>query len=218
MSTRSLDDISCASSEPSPVADSYEIDRLLREFNPEATVSVHNGGRAVKAKRKRANPHQIKMLNQILSRNNFPSKELREKIAQKVGMHPRSVQIWFQNKRQEMKKKPQSNDELSPDAHNSPESTTFSMSEPSHQPIESLGNIKLPSISNLLVSSDKYVQSNIRSGSSTRLHILPYPHPMHRHTIPKLKLPVRSVANLFPYQAKLRQDLLELKAPLEFRL
>ncbi|ORX89123.1 hypothetical protein K493DRAFT_199618, partial [Basidiobolus meristosporus CBS 931.73] len=76
-------------------------------FDQEATISRNVNGRAVKAKRKRANSHQIKMLNQILKHNNFPSKELREKIAQKVGMHPRSVQIWFQNKRQEMKKKSQ---------------------------------------------------------------------------------------------------------------
>ncbi|KAK9760666.1 hypothetical protein K7432_015088, partial [Basidiobolus ranarum] len=139
-----------------PTTESHEIEQLLRAFDQDAATSGNNGGRSVKAKRKRANSHQIKMLNQVLKYNNFPSKELREKIAQKVGMHPRSVQIWFQNKRQEMKKKIQSSTELSQEI-NSRNSTPISMHDYKQQPppehslhsTEPQGMIKLPPISNL---------------------------------------------------------------------
>ncbi|KAK9764231.1 hypothetical protein K7432_008439 [Basidiobolus ranarum] len=54
----------------------------------------------VKPKRKRANATQLKVLNQLFQQTFFPSTELRIQLGKQLGMSPRTVQIWFQNKRQ----------------------------------------------------------------------------------------------------------------------
>ncbi|KAJ2745453.1 hypothetical protein GGI20_002160 [Coemansia sp. BCRC 34301] len=56
--------------------------------------------RPIKGKRKRANAHQLDVLNKVFSKTSFPSTELRNRLARDLGMTPRTVQIWFQNKRQ----------------------------------------------------------------------------------------------------------------------
>lgn len=53
-----------------------------------------------KAKRKRASPHQLALLNQIFEYTFFPSTELRNAVGKELGMLSRTVQIWFQNRRQ----------------------------------------------------------------------------------------------------------------------
>ncbi|KAI0374008.1 homeobox-domain-containing protein [Pilatotrama ljubarskyi] len=57
----------------------------------------------VKKKRKRADAEQLKVLNETYNRTAFPSTEERIELAKKLGMSARSVQIWFQNKRQAMR-------------------------------------------------------------------------------------------------------------------
>lgn len=57
-------------------------------------------GAAIKAKRKRANARQVEILRQAFAQNPFPSSETRRRLAEELGMTPRSVQIWFQNQRQ----------------------------------------------------------------------------------------------------------------------
>ncbi|KAJ2818437.1 hypothetical protein FBU31_005875 [Coemansia sp. 'formosensis'] len=54
----------------------------------------------IKGKRKRANAQQLDVLNKVFSTTSFPSTELRNRLARDLGMTPRTVQIWFQNKRQ----------------------------------------------------------------------------------------------------------------------
>ncbi|KAL1918380.1 uncharacterized protein VTP21DRAFT_3040 [Calcarisporiella thermophila] len=54
----------------------------------------------LKAKRKRANAEQLKVLNQVFQTTFFPSTELRIQLGKQLGMSPRTVQIWFQNRRQ----------------------------------------------------------------------------------------------------------------------
>ncbi|KAJ2795695.1 hypothetical protein H4R21_005009, partial [Coemansia helicoidea] len=54
----------------------------------------------VKGKRKRASPQQLEVLNKVFSTTSFPSTEMRNQLARELGMTPRTVQIWFQNKRQ----------------------------------------------------------------------------------------------------------------------
>ena len=54
----------------------------------------------VKAKRKRASPSQLSVLNRVFEQTFFPSTELRMELGKQLGMSPRTVQIWFQNKRQ----------------------------------------------------------------------------------------------------------------------
>ncbi|CAO3631580.1 unnamed protein product [Cunninghamella echinulata] len=58
----------------------------------------------MKAKRKRASPTQIMILEHVYEHTAFPSTALREELGEKLGMEPRAVQIWFQNKRQATKR------------------------------------------------------------------------------------------------------------------
>lgn len=58
------------------------------------------GGRAVKPKRKRATPEQTNRLNEVFAETFFPTSDQRMDLAMELGMTPRTVQIWFQNKRQ----------------------------------------------------------------------------------------------------------------------
>lgn len=57
----------------------------------------------VKAKRKRASPSQLSVLNRVFQQTFFPSTELRVELGKQLGMSPRTVQIWFQNKRQSLR-------------------------------------------------------------------------------------------------------------------
>jgi len=52
-------------------------------------------------RRKRADSHQLAMLNAVFAHTFFPSTDLRCRLGKELGMSPRSVQIWFQNKRQQ---------------------------------------------------------------------------------------------------------------------
>ncbi|KAJ8659268.1 hypothetical protein O0I10_004982 [Lichtheimia ornata] len=56
-----------------------------------------------KTKRKRASPSQLAVLNQVFNQTYFPSTELRTELGKQLGMNPRTVQIWFQNKRQALR-------------------------------------------------------------------------------------------------------------------
>ncbi|CDO72530.1 hypothetical protein BN946_scf184983.g13 [Trametes cinnabarina] len=88
----------------------------------------------VKKKRKRADAEQLKVLNETYNRTAFPSTEERVELAKKLGMSARSVQIWFQNKRQAMR---QSSRQAAASA--SP-TTSQPYSTPSHTP----GSASLP--------------------------------------------------------------------------
>ncbi|ORZ24111.1 hypothetical protein BCR42DRAFT_402266 [Absidia repens] len=61
----------------------------------------------LKAKRKRASPSQLTVLNQVFNQTYFPSTELRVELGKHLGMSPRTVQIWFQNKRQSLRSRTQ---------------------------------------------------------------------------------------------------------------
>lgn len=51
-------------------------------------------------KRKRLDPSQLRVLEGVFEYTYFPSTELRRRLAQQLGLTPRTIQIWFQNKRQ----------------------------------------------------------------------------------------------------------------------
>ncbi|KAJ1817726.1 hypothetical protein LPJ56_003995 [Coemansia sp. RSA 2599] len=55
---------------------------------------------AIKGKRKRASPQQLEVLNKVFASTSFPPTDMRNSLARELGMTPRTVQIWFQNKRQ----------------------------------------------------------------------------------------------------------------------
>lgn len=46
---------------------------------------------------------QSKTLRNAFKRNHFPSTDAREELARSLGMSARSVQIWFQNQRQQVR-------------------------------------------------------------------------------------------------------------------
>ena len=48
----------------------------------------------IKKKRKRADAHQLQVLNETYNRTAFPSTEERAALAKQLDMTPRSVQIW----------------------------------------------------------------------------------------------------------------------------
>ncbi|KAI8339287.1 Homeodomain-like protein, partial [Blakeslea trispora] len=57
----------------------------------------------IKAKRRRANAKQLEVLNRVFDRTFFPSTQMRAELGRQLGMSPRTVQIWFQNRRQAMR-------------------------------------------------------------------------------------------------------------------
>ncbi|KAJ1657620.1 hypothetical protein IWQ61_003014 [Dispira simplex] len=57
----------------------------------------------LKAKRKRATTEQVQALNRVFETTSFPSTEMRKELAKQLNMTPRTVQIWFQNKRQALR-------------------------------------------------------------------------------------------------------------------
>lgn len=56
-------------------------------------------------KRRRTSPTELSILEQEFAANCRPDRARRERIAQKVGMTEKAVQIWFQNKRQSFRKR-----------------------------------------------------------------------------------------------------------------
>ncbi|KAI9336468.1 homeobox domain-containing protein [Pilaira anomala] len=52
-----------------------------------------------KPKRKRISPDQFCLLTELFQQTDTPSHELRERLAKKLEMTNREVQVWFQNRR-----------------------------------------------------------------------------------------------------------------------
>lgn len=50
-------------------------------------------------------PEQSRVLHELLQQTCFPSTQVREAVAAKLGLSPRKVQVFFQNKRQKQRKK-----------------------------------------------------------------------------------------------------------------
>ncbi|KAG8790290.1 hypothetical protein FRC12_012243 [Ceratobasidium sp. 428] len=59
--------------------------------------------------RKRVTPHQLKHLERVFASETHPSRGSREELARDLGMELKSVTIWFQNKRQSIKRNVLSN-------------------------------------------------------------------------------------------------------------
>lgn len=64
------------------------------EVEPEPDIPPEESVKPTKPKRKRADPHQLEVLNRTYQRTAFPSTEERAQLAVELGMPPRSVQIW----------------------------------------------------------------------------------------------------------------------------
>lgn len=57
-------------------------------------MNEHSQDPVIKKKRKRADAHQLKVLNEVYARTAFPSTEERNELAKQLDMSARSVQIW----------------------------------------------------------------------------------------------------------------------------
>ena len=73
------------------------------------TASHHyQSARELAAARKRdrrlLTPEQTSVLYKLLQKTHFPTTEVREAVAKQLGISPRKVQVWFQNRRQVGKK------------------------------------------------------------------------------------------------------------------
>lgn len=106
----------------------------------------------VKIKRKRASPDQLLVLNRVFSQTYFPSTEVRRALGKQLGMSPRTVQIWFQNKRQALRTRGRQAPQEQPLFYLPPISPpTSPISEASFQYSQqkvSLPPLRLPSTSN----------------------------------------------------------------------
>ncbi|KAI6121463.1 hypothetical protein F5141DRAFT_998507 [Pisolithus sp. B1] len=89
---------------------------------------------AIKKKRKRADAAQLKVLNEVYARTAFPSTEERAELAKKLDMSARSVQIWFQNKRQSMRQTTRQASSSATAASQHQPFSTPSQGEASHAP------------------------------------------------------------------------------------
>jgi hypothetical protein len=94
--------------------------------------------------RKRLTDYQQEVLENAYTQTSFPSSKIRDKLAEFLGIHSRTVQIWFQNRRQRMRQK-SSVECLTPDTKNTPKNSSqlFSCLSFKHHP--SMISITLPS-------------------------------------------------------------------------
>lgn len=51
------------------------------------------------------NSHQNKILSSVMEYNAFPDKMMRERLAEELDLPEKVIQVWFQNKRQQCRKK-----------------------------------------------------------------------------------------------------------------
>ncbi|KAI9008373.1 homeobox domain-containing protein, partial [Gaertneriomyces semiglobifer] len=49
--------------------------------------------------RRKTTPYQLGVLESVFRENPKPTSKMRERLAEQLGMLPRSVQVWFQNRR-----------------------------------------------------------------------------------------------------------------------
>lgn len=104
-SSSSVLDIANLLTNPSPVTTSTSTTKS-HNYHPHQQHHYHSSSaneRNLKAKRKRASPNQLVVLNRIFAQTYFPSTEIRIELGKQLGMSPRTVQIWFQNKRQALR-------------------------------------------------------------------------------------------------------------------
>lgn len=77
---------------------------IVKNYYGHSFLDKKEVNHSIKGKRKRASASQLKALQSIFESTAFPSTVLRENLARQLGMTPRTVQIWFQNRRQAVKK------------------------------------------------------------------------------------------------------------------
>ncbi|KAJ2757033.1 hypothetical protein GGI19_000386 [Coemansia pectinata] len=66
---------------------------------PAAATPTKSGSKQTHRKRARATTEQVAVLESVFMVNRSPASRLREDLAARLGMAPRQVQVWFQNRR-----------------------------------------------------------------------------------------------------------------------
>jgi len=135
----------------------------MQEFTPEDLKDTKWNAQAVIAKsitkkhkkernkrRLRTTPEQLKILEEIYLYEKIPSLSLREELSVKLGMTPRRIQVWFQNKR--AKERRSSKEKFSPPS--TPASSASSASSGLH-PAGNMGLLTGESINNSIGSENE---------------------------------------------------------------
>ncbi|KAJ2001618.1 Short stature homeobox protein 2 [Coemansia thaxteri] len=86
-----------------PIADDMDATEALLASTPTAAAppqaGAKSGGKLAHRKRARATTEQVTVLESVFMVNRSPASRLREDLAARLGMAPRQVQVWFQNRR-----------------------------------------------------------------------------------------------------------------------
>eukprot|EP01105_Mastigella_eilhardi_P003144 TRINITY_DN13_c1_g1_i1.p1 TRINITY_DN13_c1_g1~~TRINITY_DN13_c1_g1_i1.p1 ORF type:complete len:336 (+),score=80.07 TRINITY_DN13_c1_g1_i1:223-1230(+) len=64
----------------------------------------HSASGDSRRRRLRTSPEQLDLLEQVFQTNSMPNQQTRALLASELGMSPRRVQIWFQNKRAKVRR------------------------------------------------------------------------------------------------------------------
>ncbi|KAL6451515.1 YOX1 Homeobox protein YOX1 [Candida maltosa Xu316] len=145
---------------------------------PSQEPSIDNAPLA-RRKRRRTSPTELNILNQEFMLGSTPNKERRLQIAEKVSMTEKAVQIWFQNKRQSIRKQSNSEKEI----------TVLPPTPLPHQqlPLQSSNNNNIPQIISSTPKKPIINKSlSFSMDSSTPLKPTPLPHP-RSYSIPVFK-------------------------------
>ncbi|TDL26169.1 homeobox-domain-containing protein [Rickenella mellea] len=132
----------------------------------------------IKKKRKRADATQLKILNEVYARTAFPTTEERQELAKKLDMSARSVQIWFQNKRQANRQSRSSANALPPILHR-PYGASGPTNVDPHSPNTPGSSRAEVSVTSSAVSGS-YARSPIDRSSRATGGSQPYPSDMYR--------------------------------------
>ncbi|KAF9764040.1 Homeobox protein HD-4 [Nosema granulosis] len=85
------------------------MDKEVDELEAESVLGLLKMKRSVHDRLSRSknykykSPYQLKVLYRVYSMTSYPSSKTRNDLGILLNMHPRSVQIWFQNTRQNTK-------------------------------------------------------------------------------------------------------------------
>jgi hypothetical protein len=80
--------------------ESSDFDSDQRSPSPRSRSSASLDSLSIdKRRRHRTTPDQLRILEEVYTKDKLPNLEVRERLAQQLGMTARRVQIWFQNKR-----------------------------------------------------------------------------------------------------------------------
>lgn len=118
-----------SSKKPRIAVDSRPKDPLLEDDELATSLCSNSVALGYKKRRQRTAPEQLRVLEQFYEQEKTPSQIMRESLATQLGMTPRRIQVWFQNKRAKDKRFAKTDEELSsvsPQANNEPIVTTVS--------------------------------------------------------------------------------------------